>query len=287
MYNFLIENSLLYKYQSGCLPHHSTVFQLIDSFHNKCQDFDNNMFPCIVFCDVIKAFDRVWHKGLMFKNGIEGKLLEWLNSYLSQRKQKVGIKSCFSGLKSIFACVPQRSVLGPLLYLVYINDIAKHLLSLTRLFADDSSLFYAAAHIADIAGIINHDLQLLTSWARQWLVTFNPLKTEAVLFILKKLDFFPQLVFDNIPISFADSYKYLSVTLSSTGQWHSHIENMVKSATKILGIMRKLNYSLSRNALNQMYMPYMLPTVEYASVVWDGCSEQDSVTLQKVQHEAS
>ena len=151
------------------------------------------MFSCIVFCDVSKAFDKVWHKGLMFKlrqNGIEGKLLVWLNSYLSQRKQKVCIKSCFSGLKSIFAGVPQGSVLGPLLFLVYINDIAKHLLSLTRLFADDSSLFYAAAHIADIAGIINHDLQLLTSWARQWLVTFNPLKTEAVLFTLKKLESF-------------------------------------------------------------------------------------------------
>ena len=83
--------------------------------------------------------------------------------------------------------MPQGSVLGPLLFLVYINDIAKHLLSLTRLFADDSSPFYSAAHIADIAGIINHDLQLLANWAKQWLVTFNPLKTEAVLFTLKML----------------------------------------------------------------------------------------------------
>ena len=85
---------------------------------------------------------------------------------------------------------------------MYINDIAKHLLSLTSIFADDSSLFYVAAHIADIAGIINHDLQLLTSCTRQWLVTFNPLKTEAVLLTLKKLEFFPQLVFDNITLSF-------------------------------------------------------------------------------------
>ena len=85
----------------------------------------------------------------------------------------------------MFAGVPQGSVLGPLLFLVYINDIAKHLRSLTRLFADDSSLFYAAAHIADIAGIINHDLQLLTSWARQWLFTFNPLKSELSYLLLK------------------------------------------------------------------------------------------------------
>ena len=290
MYKFLLDNNLLYKYQSGFLPDHSTVFQLIDIFHNIYQAFDNNMFSCIVFCDVSKAFDRVWHKGLLIKlrqNGIEGKLLEWLNSYLSQRKQKVGLKSCFSCLKSIFAGVPQGSVLGHLLFLVYINDIAEHLLSLTRLFADDSSLFYSAAHIDDIAGIINHDMQLLSNWARQWLVTFNPLKTEAVLFTLKKINILPQLVFDNIPINFVDSHKHLGVTFSSTGQWHSHIENIVLSATKILGIMSKLKYSISRNALNQMYMSFLLPLVEYASVVWDGCSEQDSQTLQKIQNEAA
>ena len=88
------------------------------------------------------------------------------------------------------------------------------------------------------------------------------------------------------PISFVDSCKHLGDIRSSTGQWHSHIENIVKSATK-KGIMRKLKYSLSRNELNQIYMSYMLPIVEYASVVWDGCSEQDSLTLQKGQNEAA
>ena len=114
---------------------------------------------------------------------------------------------------------------------MYINVIAQ----LKRLYADDGSLFYSAAHIADIASIINHDLQLLTNWAKQWLVTFNPLKAEAVLFTLKKLDFLPQLVFDNnnnISISFVDSHKHLGVTLSSNGQWHSHAVNIVNSASK-------------------------------------------------------
>ena len=81
-------------------------------------------------------------------------------------------------------------MLGPLLFLVYINDIAKQLLGLTRLFADDSSLFYAAARLSDIAGIINHDLIMLSNWAIQWLVKFSPLKTEAVLFTLKYLKLF-------------------------------------------------------------------------------------------------
>ena len=169
---------------------------------------------------------------------------------------------------------------GPLLFLVYIKDIAKTLLtclSLTSLFADDSSLFYAAANIADIAGIFNHGLQLLSNWARQWLVTFNPLKAEAVLFTLKNLEFLPHLFFFHYSaISFVDSHKHLGVTLSSNGHWHTHIENIVNPTTKILRIMRKLKYSFSRNATNQMYMSYLLPVVEYASVVWDGCSEQDS-----------
>ena len=105
------------------------------------------MSSCIVLYDVLKPFDRVWHKGRMFKlrqNGIEGKRLEWLNCYLSQRKQKVGLKSCFSGLKSIFAGVPQGSILGPLLVLVYMNVIAKRMFSLIRLFADECLLVYAA-----------------------------------------------------------------------------------------------------------------------------------------------
>ena len=119
---------------------------------------------------------------------------------------------------SIIHRVPQGSVLGPLLFLVYINDIAKQLLSLTRLFADDSSLFYAAARLSDIAGIINHDLIMLSNWAIQWLVKFNPLKTEAVLFTLKYFEAFLQLIFDNTPIKFVEDHKHLGITFSQNGQ---------------------------------------------------------------------
>ena len=127
--------------------------------------------------------------------------------------------------------MPQGSVLGPLLFLVYINDIAEHLFRLTRLFADDSSHFYSAALIDDISSIINNDMQLLLNWARQWVVKFNTLKTEAVLFTLKKINILPQLIFDNILSNFVDSHKHLGVTFSSTGQYYSHIKSIVLSVT--------------------------------------------------------
>ena len=107
----------------------------------------------MVFCDVSKAFDRVWHKGLIFKlkqNGIEGELLKWISNYLDNRQQRVVIKSCKSDYKRKNAGLPQGSVLDPLLFLIYVNDISDSLLSLTRLFADDSSLFYCTCSIHDI-----------------------------------------------------------------------------------------------------------------------------------------
>ena len=114
--------------------------------------------------------------------------------------------------------MPQGFVLGPLLFFVYINDKAGHLFSLTRLFADDSSLFYFAAHIDDIAGIINHDMQLLSNWARQWLVNLIHWKLKLFYLLLKKINILPQLIVDNIPIRYVDSNKHLEITFSSTGQ---------------------------------------------------------------------
>ena len=123
----------------------------------------------MVFCDVSKVFDRVWHKGLVFKlkqHGISGSLLDWITDCLSNRSQRVVIRSCSLTPKPVHAGVPQGSVRGPLLFLIYVNDIAEALLNLTRLFADDSSLFCSAASIADFQGIINHDLQILSAWAK-------------------------------------------------------------------------------------------------------------------------
>ena len=192
-----------------------------------------------------------------------------------------------SDFKRVNAGAPQGSVLGTLLFLIYVNDISESLLSLTRLFADDGSLFYSASSLADIEGIINHVLRLLVAWAKQWFKKFNPLKTEAILFTLKFFEHFRNLVFNDTQLKFVEDQRHLGLTFSSNGKWHKHIDNILNSATKVVGIMRKLKITLRRIALNQIYVSYVLPIIEYSSVVWDNCTDQDANALEKLQNEAA
>ena len=266
MYNFLVANDLLYKNQSGFLPKHSTTYQLVDIYHPICQAIDHGQLFCIVFCDISKAFDRIWHKGILFKlkeNGIGDSLLLWLTCYLENRKQKVEIQASESSFLPLKAGVPQGSVLGPLLFLIYVNDIKESLLSLTRLYADDSSLYYSATSLQDIEGIINHGLRNVSIWAKQWLVVFNPNKTEAVIFSSRKDHGEPVLYFENSRINIVDQHKHLGITLSSSGLWNDHINNTLNAASKLIHIMRRLQFTLTRAALNQIYLSYVIPILEY------------------------
>ena len=109
-------------------------------------------------------------------------------------------------------------------------------------------MLYLDTSIVDIEGIINHDLLLLTVLAKQWLIKFNPLKTEAILLTLRKFEALPNFIFKNVQLTFKDFHKHVEVTLSSKWRWHNHAENIVKSAAKIIGVKRKLKYNLSRIA---------------------------------------
>ena len=147
VYNHLVRLKLIYQYQSGFLPKHSTVHQLLELYNSILTSLENKEFSCFVFAYFSKAFDKVWHKGLLHKMnayGIGGNLLNWFENYLHNRIQKVVNKNYSSSISDIYADVPQGSVLGHLLFLIYINDIGENLLSSTRLFADDTSLGYSS-----------------------------------------------------------------------------------------------------------------------------------------------
>ena len=131
------------------------------------------------FCDISKAFDRVWHRGLIAKlkhYGICGPLLNWFQSYLTNRFQRAVIPGGISECLEILAGVPQGSILGPLLFIMFINDIVKEIHSNIRLFADDTSLYIIVDFPDSAAQILNVDLERLYEWAVQWLVRFNPNK---------------------------------------------------------------------------------------------------------------
>ncbi|MEW8547708.1 MAG: reverse transcriptase family protein, partial [Candidatus Thiodiazotropha sp.] len=184
LYNHLHDNNLLSSFQSGFIPGDSTVNQLTYLYNTFCQALDSGKEVRAVFCDISKAFDRVWHAGLLHKlkaAGVTGEVLDWFKNYLSDRKQRVVLPGALSGWTSIKAGVPQGSILGPLLFLLYINDIVVDIGSSVRLFADDTSLFIVVDDPITAAGCLNMDLDRISRWAATWLVSFNPSKTESLL----------------------------------------------------------------------------------------------------------
>ena len=171
LFNYMKTNNILSKCQSGFQPNDSTVNQPIEIYHNIISNMDRGRDVRFVFCDVSKAFDKVWHKGLLFKlklTGVNKQLISWIESYLSDRQQKVVSEGFSSTLKGIKAGVPQGSVLDPFLFLVYINDIVNDINNDIRLFADDTSLFVVVENDhAAAATSLTDDLNVISNWAKK------------------------------------------------------------------------------------------------------------------------
>ena len=166
------------------------------------------------------------------------------------------------------------------------NDISENLLSLPRLFADDTSLFFSAVNTHDIEGILNHDLVLISEWSRKWLVNFNPNKKVAMLFSYLSSGDCSHLTFDDVNIN-VPNHKHLGLTIRENMKWKDHIDSILTSASRMIGIMRKLKFVFSRRALNQIYITYVRFILEYSSVVWDGRTIEQLNSLEKLQTESA
>ena len=208
MFTFFTENNLISPNQSGFRPGDSCVNQLLAITHEIYKSFDERFEVRGVFLDISKALDKVWHEGLLLKlnqNGISGNLLKLLRDFLSSRKQRVVLNGQHSSWDNVNAGVPQGSILGPLLFLIYINDLSNDLSSNCKLFADDTSLFSVVNNIHTSATTLSQDLKAITKWAFQWKMIFNPdlsKQAQEVIFSrkIKKL-LHPTLLFNNIPLN--------------------------------------------------------------------------------------
>ena len=183
IYNHLHDNNILTPYQSGFTPGDSTTNKLTYLYNTFSEALNSGKEVRVVFCDISKAFDRVWHKGLLCKlkaASITGTFLDWFKDYLIGRKHRVVIPGAMSDWNFINAGVPKGSILGPLLFLIFIKDIVTDIGSNIRLFADDTSLYIIVEHPDLAARYINFDLHTISDWAGKWLVKFNPPKTESM-----------------------------------------------------------------------------------------------------------
>ena len=170
MLKYFLDNNLISPKQSGIRPGDSCINQLLSINHDIFTSFDNGLEVRGVFLDIFKAFDKVWHDGLIYKlkqNGIKDKLLCLLINFLKNRQQRVVLNGQFLSWTKVNAGVPQGSILGPLLFLIYINDLPNGLQSNTKLFADDTSLFSTVLDITTSTVSLNNDLTKISKWAVQ------------------------------------------------------------------------------------------------------------------------
>ena len=205
LFAFFEKRNLLSKHQSGFRPGNSFIYQMLAITHDIFLSFDSS--PSLetrgVFLDISKAFDRVWHDGLLFKlkqNDVSQNLLGLIKSVLSDRVQRVTLNGKTSDWECIWAGVQQGSVLGLLFFLIYINDLATDLKSNVKLFADDASLFSIFSDLLETANILNEHLDKIWRWAEQWRMAFNPdptKQTQEVVFSKKPGESFHPNLYKN------------------------------------------------------------------------------------------
>ena len=186
------------------------------------------------------------------------------------------------------AGVPQGSVLGPLLFLIFINDITEVVRHMhIKLFADDTCLHITVENRDETAALVNSDLQALHEWSERWLVTFSPPKTQSLI-VSNKSDYNknPPLTLNQSVIAEVTEHKHLGIVLERNLKWNSQIDSTVTKAMKRLDIIQSFKFKLCRSALERFYRSFVLPLLEYGDIVWSGSQEYEIIKLDAVQNRA-
>ena len=292
MFKFFIENELISPNQSGFKPRGSCTNQLLAITHEIYKSFDKVNEVRGVFLDISKAFDKVWHEGLIFKlkqNGISGNLINLLCDFLRNRKQRVLLNGQVSGWSDDKAGVPQGSILGPLLFLIYTNDLSEGLSSNAKLFADDTSLFSVIHDSNSSALELSNDLAKINRWAFQWKMSFNPdpkKQAQEVIFSRKsKATSHPPLVFNNNNVMQDASHKHLGIILDTPLSFEKHLETVLCKIDKTIDLIRNLQNLLPKSALINLYKAFVRPHLDYGDILYDQTrNESFHLKLESIQY---
>ena len=290
LYEYCTVNSLLSSKNSGFKKGDGAVNQLPSISNNIYQSFELGCDVAMVFLDISRAFDKVWHKGLIYKLkciGVGGTLLSWFTDYLSFRQQKVVIGGQESSFLKTNAGVPQGSILGPLLFLIFINDIENNIKSDMFIFADDTTLLKSYCDVYEAESCLCEDLNSISIWAKKWMVDFNIKKTIFVNFTLKREKKNLQLYFNGVQVTQQSEHKHLGVVLSDDLKWTKHINYIVGKALQKIGALYRQSSKLSRSQIESIYLSMIRPVLEYGSILFDNCSLSDEKCIENVQRRAA
>ena len=278
----LNRTGLIQPCQHGFQQKASCISQLLECMENWTQNLDKKLETDIIYLDFAKAFDTVPHNRLLSKlshAGISGKLLTWLRLFLTNRYQRVQLRNGCSSWIKVKSGVPQGSILGPTLFLIYINDLPMNIESNIKLFADDTKLYSSISSPADCLKL-QEDLDTLSEWSRNWLLSFNETKC-VVLKIRKSLDFTYSM--NNIPLDEVDNQKDLGVYISDNLHPRYHIQEITKSASKRIGLIKRCFSNRSPDIISTLYKSIVRPVLEYGSPIWSPWHKKDIDTLDKIQ----
>lgn len=246
-----------------------------------------------VFIDFSKAFDRINHKTLIKKldrYGIRGVPLDLIKSYLSLRKQSVNINGHQSSFKPVTSGVPQGSILGPLLFNLYINDIINTSIEPKFIiFADDTSLFFRASQTADLAHMVNKTLSNIYKWSIYNGLEINTTKSKAVFFIPKNkhITFDYPLCLGNQVIEIVPSVKTLGVFFNENMSWEEQIQLVRRKLSRTLGVLNKFRYILPQNIKLIIHNALFESTLRYCFLVWGSTTTTNINKLLILQKKSS
>ena len=286
LYSFLMEHNVLYKNQFGFRKNHSTVLALVEVLDKIYNKLDNHEVVVGIYLDLQKAFDTVNHEILLYKiyhYGIRGITYNWFVSYLANRHQFTSVDNVHSGLLKVTCGVPQGSVLGPLLFLLYINDI-EHAVPGVKLFADDTNLFLSCKDIVSLNLDANACMKRLNEWFLANKLSLNLDKTCYMLFpALKNASKF-SLDLNGMKIKYVNSCKYLGVIIDDELLWTAHIDHIYCHLLKYVGIFYKLRNKIPKRVLKNIYFAFVHPYILYGIEIYANTSKTHIDKLEKLNN---
>ncbi|MFZ2539889.1 MAG: reverse transcriptase family protein, partial [Oscillospiraceae bacterium] len=279
---YLADSDILDKNQFGFRSKLSTSMALLELLDKLCASIDKQETSVGVFIDLAKAFDTVNHEILLGKlqqYGIRGIPFKWFKSYLMNRKQYVVINTSKSKFTAIKCGVPQGSMLGPILFLLYINDLnyVSKLLQII-MFADDTNIFLTGKSLKQLNQQLNEELVLVNEWFKANLLSLNISKTSYIIFGNRKYENL-DIYINNIQLIRQYETKFLGIILTADLKWTKHIDIVLSKTSKCLGIIAKVRHLLPLHLTKMLYMTLIEPYLNYCNLVW--CSPDPTLMLNK------